>query len=216
MKNVFIVIVCLLCTSLYAQEDLELIREKAKSMGFTIENPSAYTSAISFAKVINSKEQYLANDLYNKVEAYFTYTYNGGDNVIEVKNPSEKYVIAKGYYPNFYSESNWGYSLVYAAEHIIRIDCKDNKVRVIITIPNYIEQFKDGDIGKITARDKKPILTIGYPINPGDTPKKPQKKGTDKTNYECFKGVVLAVENHFEQIEEVINKGNSILENQDW
>lgn len=217
MKNVFIVIVCLLCTSLYAQEDLELIREKAKSMGFTIEDTSTPTSKISFVKIFEPKSSQNASQLYNKIEAYFTYTYNKGDYVIEVRNAEEKYIIGNGAYPNFHKKvTGWGYSLLYRAEHILRVDCKDNKVRVIITIPNYIEEIKDGGTGLITGRSKKPILTIGYPINPNDAPEKPQRKRTDKTNYHCFKGVVLAVENHFKQIEEVINKGNSILENQDW
>lgn len=217
MKRILIIIAHLLCISLYAQEDLELITRKAENMGFTIENPTKAISNISFVKVLDSKKQQSAAELYKKVESYFTYTYEKGDFVIQVKNEDDKYIIGKGLYSDFFHSafSGWEiFHLYYSADHIVRIDCKDNKVRVIITIQQYTITRKVE--GRVTNITKKGVPVGMYPINPSDKPERIKKRSVEMDNYICYKGVINEVEKHFSQIEKVINEGNSVLENQDW
>ena len=107
---------------------------------------------VSFTKVIDvhgvSKDE-----LYARALSYFTYNYNNGDDVVQVKDKEEGLIIGKGIYGTVFVG---GFLVVstYNAVHIIRIDIKDGKARIILSIQEFRVKNRDANGG------------VSYPIFP--------------------------------------------------
>ena len=169
---------------------------------FTIEEESG----ITFSKVFNS-DSLSKEQLYNLMESYFTYFYGKGDWVIQVKSSDDGYILGKGVYANVFSEIirwfNLKLELKVNYPHIIRMDCKDKKVRVAITV----SQYEDGDV-------IQKIDTYSYPFSYQKNNGKLNK--TEKEYAARMASLVLSVENHFKSIEKVIKDRENIPIEQNW
>ena len=211
MKRLLSIVLCMLCVNLFAQDDLLTVFNKANELGFIFEAKDK----ISFTTVIHTQHPKKQRELFDIAEAYFTYNYGKGDYVVQTKNTEQYYIIGKGIYSEFFKYTTHkllGLRSEYDAEHIIRIDCKDSKIRVIITIPRFISHNYNSD--GLTGIYDTYLYQTRYPFS---APEKPDKLSRyEKEDFAMFKKLLRVIENHFEQIEEAVNKGNSTLENQDW
>lgn len=211
MRKLLSIMLCLLCINLFAQEDLSPVFNKAKELGFIFESKNK----ISFVKVIQTQQPKTQKELFDIAEAYFTYNYGKGDFVIQTKNLEQYYIIGKGVYSKFFNFTTYkliGVGSKYDAEHILRIDCKDSKIRVIITIPRFISHNYNSD-GYTSTHDTY-LYQTRYPFNAPEKPNKISK--LEKEDLELFKALLVKIEKHFKKIEEAVNNGNSALGNQDW
>lgn len=173
---------------------------------------------LSFSKVIFSKDSTATKEsLYNIIQAYFSYYYNDGKSVIQTVNPEEGYIIGNGYYVDVYDYTNSaiGRKGYYTSQHIIRVDCKDGRVRVIVTVNMYsirVCNWMDYDLDVSISEDK--ISTL-YPIVSQVNPKKLTK--SEKRSDEAFKSLVARINSQFDKIEETIQqKGGSVIQTEDW
>lgn len=98
---------------------------------------------IVFSVVVDSvklnKEQ-----IFNRVMSYFAYNYNDSKSVIQVQDKEAGLIIGKGIYELGTFDLKQGNGLTqfvtyynYSASHILRIDIKDSKVRIIVSASKY-------------------------------------------------------------------------------
>lgn len=98
------------------------------------------------------------DDIFNNILSYFTMSYNSGESVTQIKDKEAGLIVGKGFYD--YSK---GLDLVNKTAHIIRVDIKDNRVRIIITLK---ETIVVANGFRMNYR-----LSDRYPINRDNSPK---------------------------------------------
>jgi len=82
------------------------------------------------------------DELFSRAQNYFIYNYGSGKSVIQTQDKEKGQIIGKGIYDRLHTFSN-GTGWVYLGTwHIIRVDVKDGRARIIITLTEYQEDFK--------------------------------------------------------------------------
>lgn len=158
---------------------------------------------VTFSKVIEIGDVD-KGELYTRALSYFTYNYNSGDDVIQIKDKEKGLIIGKGIYSNVHT----GGTLVISSFnvlHILRIDIKNGKVRVIITIQEYKVKVSDG---KSIPNYNTFSVSERFPFS-----KDAQKKIMCNVIY----NTVQKVKESFAAIEKSLKEGNTTSdENDDW
>ena len=159
---------------------------------------------VSYIKIIDSIG--LAKDeIFSRVLAFFTYNYTNGESVIQIQDKEAGQIIGKGIFLNVYLGQYYTNLYEYDTWHIVRVDVKDNRVRVIITLNNYRSRNTQGN--GIGTEER---ITANYPF---------QKKGVAKNHY-----AMAFLESHkrtletFATIEKAIREGTvgGAAEKKDW
>ena len=203
MRRFFLLIVLSITSlALFAQEEKEYVIEDDGS--------------ISFHRVIQSQDNKSKDELFPLIEAYFAYSYNDGKSVIQTVNKERSYIIGSGIYSEFDTELNemFGRKYIYSTPHVIRIDCKDGRIRVIITVTKYdIRESNWMNENRDVSRYSS-IISTEYPFIPA---KKANRLSSKEERWESvYNKLRERIVNQFAEIERTINQGNSILENEDW
>lgn len=186
----------------FAQEEKE----------YVIENDGS----LSFSKVIHAQDGKSKEVLFPIIQAYFSYAYNDGKSVIQTINQDQYYIIGSGVYSEFAIEidSAWGRRYVYTTPYVIRIDCKDGRIRVIITVTNYDVRESNWSNYNRDVSNYSRMISKEYPIEPAGNPNRLSK--ADKRWDKVYQQLRERIMNQFKSIEDRINTGNSVLENEDW
>ena len=99
-------------------------------------------------------------EIYDRAKSFFIYTYNDADAVIQEDDKDDGTLIGKGVFINVHH----GYkiaSVTYDSFHILRIDAKDNRCRIVLTLTDYhIRSVYDGAVNESDT----PVSHF-YPIN---------------------------------------------------
>lgn len=144
------------------------------------------------------------DEIYTRALGYFTYNYGDGDSVVQVQDKDKGTIIAKGLYGN----THIGSSLVvyiFDTWHILRIDIKEKRVRIILSLTNYNYTVSGGS--SPDAKSKVPIHS-SYPINP---------KGHTKNQFgKAFYGSHKAAEKTLKSLEKSLLEGNTSKSKEDW
>ena len=142
------------------------------------------------------------DEIYNRALMYFVYNYGSGKSVIQTQDKENGQIIGKGLYENLQTFSN-GFGWVNLSTwHIVRVDVKDGKARVILTLTEYSENFK----GSISSNNVKDY----FPIN---------KDGTGKNNRgKAFYNSHMRAIATLNAVEKAIKEGNTskTIENKEW
>lgn len=144
-------------------------------------------------------------DIYIRALSYFTYNYGNGTSVIQIQDKENGLIIGKGIYKNVHI----GISLVMTEidlSHIIRVDIKDGKARIFITLTEYNSKMSGGSSPPVFSTMK---VSDSYPINPN---------GWQSTVYTkaLYKGTKAAYAS-IDAIEKSIKDGNTnTAENKGW
>ena len=142
------------------------------------------------------------DDIYNRVLNYFVYNYGSGKSVIQTQDKENGQIIGKGLYENLHTFSN-GFGWVYLSTwHIVRVDVKDGKARIILTLTEYSEDFK----GSISAH----LIKDEFPVNKDGG----RKNITGKAFYKSHLKAIASLDS----IEKAIKEGNTSkkLEDDKW
>jgi len=97
-----------------------------------------------FVKIIDNLNM-SKDDIYKRAFSYFVYKYKDAKSVIQQQDKEAGIIIGKGYFGDFHCSIEkykmMGVDLTtydyYNANHLLRIDIKDNRARLILTITNY-------------------------------------------------------------------------------
>lgn len=81
--------------------------------------------------------------LFSKIENYFARFYKDANSVIQVSNKETGTIIGKGIYENIHTGSSMIYILV-SVYHTLQVDCKDNKIRVSLSLTEYKQERRGG------------------------------------------------------------------------
>lgn len=87
-----------------------------------------------------------ANEIYVEVNNWFVHSFKSGKSVIQLNDKEEGIIIGKGYINALGSNMGFSNTSSAAAWIILRVDIKDEKMRVIATIQSY-EVTKSTGIG---------------------------------------------------------------------
>lgn len=151
MKRVVLAVTLLLASlsSMYAQSSAEY---SLFAMFMGISDQYIYTDdGVAVQKVISgvgTKEQ-----LYDKVLHFLHRYYKDSTDVIQVNDKENGLIVANGYHSFYINEINFGNAVKHNIFPTIKAECKDERVRVTITI-DYIDEFRKGSKGYNGAPDK--------------------------------------------------------------
>lgn len=153
-----------------------------------------------------------ANEIYIEVNNWFVHTFNSGKSVIQLSDKEEGCIIGKGFINALGSNSGFFNDSKAAAWIILRVDIKDEKIRVIATIQSY-EVEKSTGIG--AALMGVPVQKYGViEYVPSECfPYTKKEKGTGS------KAITLAhcwIVSCFEQLNDAVNHGITGLESDDF
>lgn len=148
------------------------------------------------------------DEIFNRAKNYFTYNYGSGKSVIQTEDSEKGILVGKGIYSKVHGAvvMMMLYS-TFDVWHILRIDAKDGKARIILTLTQY-------DITTTGNKNSGPThrtvdISENYPINP---------KGKAKTWIDVFYQAHLRAQNTLQAVEKAIKEGSTsaTIENEDW
>ncbi|WP_181309068.1 DUF4468 domain-containing protein [Rufibacter sp. XAAS-G3-1] len=160
---------------------------------------------VTIVKVIEAPEL-KKEEIFNRALNYFTYNYISGKSVIQTQDKENGHIVGKGIYDNVHI----GVSIITThvdAWHILRVDAKDGRARVIVTLTEYEKKIVGGDTPPSYSTMK---VAQEYPINP----KGMQKTVMTKAFYKAFK----KANNTLDAVEKAIKEGSTSksIENSEW
>ena len=160
---------------------------------------------VTYIRVVEASD--LSKDeIYNRVLNYFVYNYGSGKSVIQTQDKDLGRVVGKGLYDNVHI----GMSLVTTyidCWHIARVDVKDGRARIILTLTDYEKKVVGGNTPPSYSTTR---VKDNFPINP----KGYSKTIMGKAFYKSHKAAIATMN----AIEKSIKEGNTSkeLENDDW
>lgn len=183
--------------------------EDTKSLLASIQNQWSLddNNNVTYQKVIEipglSKDE-----IYHRGESYFIYNYGSGKSVIQSQDKETGILIAKGLYTNVFHAKEAFVVRYVDTWHIVKIEAKDGKARVTLTLNEYDIKTTDGK-GTPTYYNGIKIFTE-YPINPDGKTKNSMGKA-------FYYSHMKAVES-MGSIEKALKEGNTAKEgeNNNW
>lgn len=160
---------------------------------------------VSYVRVIEVQEL-KAETIFQRAESYFIYNYGSGKSVIQTQDKEKGLIIAKG----LYDEVHLGVSLTTTyvdTWHIVRVDIKDGKARVILTLTEYETKVIGGNTPPKYNTYK---VTSEYPFNENSFFKTVMAKSFYKSHMRAMATL--------DAIEKAIKEGSTSksIENSTW
>ena len=161
---------------------------------------------VSYTRIIEVPEIKSKDEIYNRALNYFVYNYGSGKSVIQTQDKELGRIVGKGIYKNVHI----GMSLVTTyvnCWHIVRVDIKDGRARIILTLTEYDKRISGGNTPDALSSVK---VEQSFPIN---------KKGYQKTVMgKAFYKSHLSAIGTLDAIEKSIKDGNTskALEKDKW
>lgn len=154
---------------------------------------------VTYTRIIESPENSV-EEIYNRALNYFIYNYGSGKSVIQTQDKDTGRIVAKGLYDNVHV----GMSLITTyvdCWHIVRVDVKEGKARIILTLTGYEKKIVGGDTPPSYSTFK---VEESFPINP----KGHQRTVMGKAFYKSHMAAIASLD----AIEKSIKDGNTSKE----
>jgi hypothetical protein len=146
-------------------------------------------------------------EIFNRALNYFAYNYVSGKSQILTQDIENGLIIAQGIYDDVHIGISFE-SIYIDAWHVLRVDAKDGRARIIITLTDYEEEIVDEKQHLSTYSIVK--INQQYPINPEGR----QKTMMAKAFYKAFK----KINNTVNALDKAIIVGNTskAIEDMEW
>ena len=147
------------------------------------------------------------DEIYSRANNYFVYNYGSGKSVIQTEDKEKGTLVGKGLFPVYAKYMPLtNITCKINAWHILRIDAKDGRARIILTLTNY-EVFYG-------ARSENMQITSLYPFNE----KARATKAVKNMYLQSIINSNIAVLSALNRIEDSLKNGNTSggIENEDW
>lgn len=158
MKRLFITLIYLSC-SLMAQAQSPKVKDMMAEIHgqYQVDDNGNVTYVDLLENLTLSKDE-----IYTRAKSFFIFTYNDADEVIQDDNKEAGTIIGKCIFKNIHAGYNIS-SVTYDLWHILRIDAKDGRARIMLTLTDYniVSMY-----GGAVSRSSQPVSKY-YPINPG-------------------------------------------------
>lgn len=159
MKKILLIsILATLSFHSFAQTKAEKMFASIKNQFTVDENKN-----VTYVRIIDSLD-ISKDEVYTRALNYFSYKYVSIGSVIETRDKDLGLIVAKGKYENVHVGYDFaGTSHPYSCWHILRVDIKDGKARIILSLTQMEEVYLDS-----YKRPATRTYNIGeaYPINP--------------------------------------------------
>jgi hypothetical protein len=202
-KIVFVLIILfpIICTG-QNKEKMDMLQNWMTSEYFKIDGDNIVVS-----QVINDI-QGTKDEIYVKVKSFFARAYNNANSVIQTDDKESGTIIGKGFFKNFYSCGWMGIGKIFwDSYHVLRVDMKDNRIRVICSANKIEYRIWDGLNNKETPNSYE---IVGYaPIT--DKRKFDKGKQTD-----AFIALVERMNDTISLLEKSVKEGIVSGENENW
>lgn len=159
---------------------------------------------VSIVKIIETPN--LSKDeIFNRALNYFTYGYVYGRSTIQTQDRANGLIVGKGVFEKVYRPVIKG---DIDAWHVLRVDVKEGRARVIMTLTEY-EQMRSTNEG-IAVSSTITRISDAYPVNPKGGQKTVMTKAFYKSYHKAF--------DTLDAIDKAIKDGSTSkeIENEDW
>jgi hypothetical protein len=151
---------------------------------------------VTYTRIVEVPE-IATEEIYNRALNYFVYNYGSGKSVIQTQDKGLGRIVAKG----LYNDVHVGISLITTyvdCWHIVRVDVKEGRARIILTLTEYEKKIVGGDTPPSYFTSK---VEDSFPINP---------KGVQKTvmGKAFYKSHIAAIAS-LDAVEKSIKEGNT-------
>lgn len=198
MKKLLIVAAfAMLCGSVSGQSAKEMLAEIQGK--WELDN----SGNVTFTRVIELPGT-AKDELYTRALSYFTYNYNSGDDVVQVREKEQGVIVGKGVYP----EVHVGMSLITTTVdtyHILRVDLKEGRLRVMVTLTDYRITLRGGN--GVPSVANCPVSSR-YPIAKKDI----QKTVMSKAFYKSYRAAMSSLDG----LEKSVKEGNTGFDTNEW
>ena len=147
------------------------------------------------------------DDLYIKVKSFFTHNYGDAKSVIQTDDKSSGVVIGKGYYKLKELTDLVGSSNILGAYHILRVDIKDGRIRVICSANKW-------DVISSGSKYKTPEVKDGYILN--YVPFTKNRFIDNGKQTEAFIKLIDGMYMTMDELEKSLIEGSVKVENEEW
>ena len=146
-------------------------------------------------------------EIYNRANEYFTYNYTSGKSVIQTQDPERGRILAKGIYAKVHSAYEVVVVTRVSTPHIVQVDVKEGRARVIITLNQFDSVVTDNE-GESSYYAT--AMSESFPVNPKGKTKNIMGKAFYKTHFRVLET--------FEKLEKAIKEGNTdtSIAGDDW
>jgi hypothetical protein len=164
---------------------------------------------VTFTRYVNlvdsiSHDTLTKEEIYNRAYSYFIYNYVSGESVIQMEDKEKGVIVGKGIYPKVHMD--FIFSVRYVdANHILRIDVKKGKARIILSLTEY-KYVLEGSGGS-TSNMK---IADTYPLN---------QDSRFKTFFSnAFTNTNVLANRTLDQLERSLKEGNTSksIEGKEW
>ena len=132
------------------------------------EYPLDQNQQISFTTVIDAPNK-TKDELFTMLNNWFVASFNSGKSVIQMTDKEQGVIIAKGYLSGVGDRVGFSKSVTVGEYIIIRLDIKDEKIRLISSIQEYYMETGIGVgqvlFGGVARPDKEFPVYQGYPFD---------------------------------------------------
>lgn len=146
------------------------------------------------------------DEIFNNILSFFSYNYNDGESVVQVQDKAAGLIVGKGIYANIHI----GQSLIItkvSTTHVVRVDIKPNKVRVMVTLQQY-RTITTSATGNTAPSRSEVFVSSCYPVKENGM----QKTVMLKAFYKSF----MAANNTISEIEKGLKSGHTGYDGNDW
>ena len=177
------------------------------------EYPLDMNRQLTFTSVIEAPQK-TKDELYTLLNGWFVASFNDGKSVIQMSDKESGIILAKGYLSGVGSRVGFSKSVNVGEYIVIRLDIRDEKIRVISSIQEYYMETSIGVgqmlFGGTAPKDIKFPVFKGYPF---DTKSFKQYKREAAIGY--VGGIVYSkiLQN---KLRNAINYGITGTENSNW
>lgn len=178
-----------------------------------LEYPLDQNQQLSFTTIIEAPGK-SKDDLFVTLNNWFVSSFNSGKSVVQMADKEQGVILAKGYLSGVGSRVGFAKSVVVGEYIIIRLDIKDEKVRLITSIQEYYMDTSAGVgqmlFGGATMSDTEILVYSGYPFD------KQMNKGYKKECAIGYVGGIVYSKVLVNKVDKAINQGVVGTESLDW
>lgn len=159
---------------------------------------------VTFQKVVN----YLnlnKTELYNRAMDYFVYYYSDVNSVIHDRDIVNGIIIGKGIFKKVHALNDVLQSIIIDTLHILKVEVKDNRARITISLTQYDEIMRGGEL---------PGNHYLYPI-PNQYPFNPNAYQKDLYEQVFYKSQLKALET-IASVEKALRGDNTQKKDENW
>jgi len=210
MKKIFLLLLALMYGEmLYAQDDMYADAWQKKSIKDMLTEIDGKwkldeNNNVTYTRIVDA-EGLSKEEIFTRVTNYFTYNYGSGKSVIQTQDKEAGLIVGKGIY-GIQTESSFSTSRL-DTWHILRVDVKDGKARIILSLTEYERMSRAGNTIPTAFTSR---ISHEYPINKNGSSKREMTEAFYKSHNRAVKTL--------DALEKAIKEGTTskLLENEEW